>query len=163
MDMAKAVRDPWVWGQMVLLLLVGWGAPLVPRYVSLGAVDSAINRVDPDWIRWLGAPLLAAGVGLAAWGVRSLGPSLTPGTEPVPNAPLVTSGAYAHLRHPIYAGAVLALAGYTLAWSNWTLALLVGLIARAYFTGKAKAEERWLLRQHPSYERYLRQVPRRVL
>lgn len=163
MDMAKAVRDPWVWGQMVLLLLVGFGAPLVPRYVSLGAMDSAINRVDPDWIRWLGVPLFAAGIALAAWGVRSLGPSLTPGTEPLRDAPLVTSGAYAHLRHPIYAGAVLALTGYALAWSNWTLALLVGLIARAYFSRKAEAEERWLLRQYPSYGSYTRHVPRRVL
>lgn len=163
MDLAKAARDPWVWGQLALFALVGLGAPLLPRYVSLGDLDSMLNRVDPDRLRWLGAPLIAAGLGLAAWGVRSLGPSLTPGTEPLPGAPLVTSGAYAHVRHPIYAGIVLGLAGYTLAWSNWTLALLVGLLARAYFNGKAKAEERWLMQRHPTYESYMRQVPRRVL
>lgn len=163
MDLAKAVRDPWVWGQLALVLLVALWAPLLPRYVNLGGVDPMLNRADPDGIRWLGAPLIVAGVALAAWGVRSLGRSLTPGTEPLPGAPLVTSGAYAHVRHPIYGGLVLGLAGYTLAWSNWTLALLVGLLARAYFNGKAKAEERWLLRQHPTYEAYIRQVPRRVL
>lgn len=163
MDLAKAARDPWVWGQLALLAVVGLGAPLLPRYVSLGDLDSMLNRVDPDRLRWLGAPLIAAGLGLAAWGVRSLGPSLTPGTEPLPGAPLVTSGAYAHVRHPIYAGIVLGLAGYTLAWSNWTLALVVGLLVRAYFNGKAKAEERWLMQRHPTYESYMRQVPRRVL
>jgi protein-S-isoprenylcysteine O-methyltransferase Ste14 len=163
MDLAKAVRDPWVWGQLALFVLVGVGAPLLPRYVSLGDVDPVLNRVDPDRIRWLGAPLIAAGLALAAWGVRSLGRSLTPGTEPLPAAPLVTSGAYAHVRHPIYGGIVLALAGYTLAWSNWTLALLVGLLALAYFSGKAKAEERWLVQRHPTYTAYIRQVPRRVL
>jgi protein-S-isoprenylcysteine O-methyltransferase Ste14 len=163
MDMAKAARDPWVWGQMALIAIVGVVAPLMPRYVSLGDVDPAINRVDPDWIRWLGAPLVAAGVAMAVWGVRSLGRSLTPGTEPLPGAPLVTSGAYAHSRHPIYAGIVLLLAGYTLAWSNWTLALLVGLLAWGYFNGKAKAEERWLVERYPLYEKYMRQVPRRVL
>lgn len=161
--MAKAVRDPWVWGQVALIALVGLAAPLLPRYVSLGDLDPAINRVDPDWIRWLGAPLIAAGLAVAAWGVRSLGRSLTPGTEPLPDAPLVTSGAYAHFRHPIYAGIVLVLAGYTLAWSNWTLALLAGLLARGYFNGKAKAEERWLAQRYPSYETYMRHVPRRVL
>jgi protein-S-isoprenylcysteine O-methyltransferase Ste14 len=163
MDMAKAARDPWVWGQMVLIALVGLAAPLLPRYVSLGDLDPAINRVDPDWIRWLGAPLVAAGLAAAVWGARSLGRSLTIGTEPLPAAPLVTTGAYAHSRHPIYAGIVLMLAGYTLAWSNWTLALVVGLLARWYFNGKAKAEERWLMQRHPLYEAYMRQVRKRVL
>ena len=163
MDLHKAMRDYWVWGQLALFTLIGLGAPLLPRYVSLGDLNSMLNRVDPDRIRWLGAPLIGAGLALAAWGVRSLGRSLTPGTEPLPGAPLVTSGAYALVRHPIYAGIVIALAGYTLAWSNWTLALLVGLLAGAYFNGKAKAEERWLVRRYPTYEAYMRQVPRRVL
>ena len=55
------------------------------------------------------------------------------------------------------------LAGYTLAWSNWTLALVLGFAALKYFEGKAKAEERWLIRRYPSYELYMRHVPRRVL
>jgi protein-S-isoprenylcysteine O-methyltransferase Ste14 len=153
MDLRKAMRDPWVWGQLALFVVIGLGAPLVPRYVSIG--DAAP--------RWLGVALIAVGLALAVWGVRSLGRSLTPGTEPLPGAPLVTSGAYAHVRHPIYAGIVIALAGYTLAWSNWTLALLVGLLAWAYFNGKAKAEERWLVERYPTYRSYMRQVPRRVL
>ena len=156
MDLHKATRDPWVWGQLALFALVGLGAPLLPRYAGLGGAG-------PSRIRWLGAPLIAGGLALAIWGVRSLGRSLTPGTEPLPGAPLVTSGAYAHVRHPIYAGIVLGLTGYSLAWGNWTLALLVGLLAGTYFNGKAKAEERWLLRRYPTYEAYMRQVPRRVL
>src|SRR5262245_29447012 len=158
MDLRKAMRDPWVWGQLVLFALIGLGAPLLSCCVSFGNVDSMLSRVDPDGIRWLGAPLIAAGLSLAAWGVRSLGPTLTPGTEPLPGAPLVTSGPYAHVRHPIYAGIVLALAGYTLVWSNWTLALLVGFLTWAYFNGKAKAEERWLMQRYPAYEAYVRQV-----
>jgi protein-S-isoprenylcysteine O-methyltransferase Ste14 len=163
MDMAKAARDTWVWGQVALIATVGVVAPFLPRYVSLGEVDPVINRVDPDWIRWIGAPLAAAGLAMAVWGVRSLGRSLTPGTEPLTGAPLVTSGAYAHSRHPIYLGVVLMVAGYTLAWSNWTLALVLGLVALKYFEAKAKTEERWLRQRHPLYEAYMRQVPRRVL
>jgi protein-S-isoprenylcysteine O-methyltransferase Ste14 len=163
MDLRKAMRDPWVWGQLALFVLIGLGAPLVPRYVTMGDVDPTLIRLDPDRIRWLGAPLIAAGLALAVWGVRSLGRSLTPGTEPLPGAPLVTSGAYAHVRHPIYTGIVLGLAGYTLAWSNWTFALVVGLLTLAYFNGKAKAEERWLVQRYPSYVSYMHQVPRRVL
>ena len=163
MDLRRAARDPWVWGQLVLFLAVGLGAPLLPRFVRLGPLDPLLNRIDPSWIRKIGWVVAAGGLVLALWGVRSLGRSLTPGTEPLPGAPLVTSGAYAHLRHPIYLGVVVLLAGYALAWSNWTLALVVGLVASAYFEGKARAEERWLVTRYPEYRDYMRRVRRRVL
>jgi protein-S-isoprenylcysteine O-methyltransferase Ste14 len=163
MDLAKAGRDPWVWGQLGLFLFIAAAAPLLPRCVSLGELDPMLGRVDPAWIRWLGGAILTVGLALAVWGARSLGPSLTPGTEPLPGAPLATSGAYARVRHPIYLGVVLGLTGYTVAWSNWTLGLLLGLIALLYFNAKAKVEERWLLARYPTYESYMRQVPRRIL
>lgn len=163
MDLAKAARDPWVWGQLGLILFIGAAAPLLPRFVSLGELDRVFNRVDHAWIRWLGGAVLAAGIGVAVWGARSLGPSLTPGTEPLPDAPLVTAGAYTRVRHPIYLGVVLALAGYTVAWSNWTLGLVLGLLALEYFEAKAKVEERWLVARYPAYESYMRRVPRRIL
>jgi protein-S-isoprenylcysteine O-methyltransferase Ste14 len=163
MDLRKAIRDPWVWGQTLLLGAVALLAPLLPRCPSLGDADYALTRVDPAWIRGLGGLVALAGCGLAAWGARSLGASLTPGTEPLPDAHLVTSGPYAHRRHPIYAGLVLMLAGYTLAWSNWALALLVGVVARVYFEAKARAEERWLLERYPSYRSYMARVTRRVI
>lgn len=163
MDLAKALRDPWVWGQTLLFLLVGLAAPLFPRHLNLGSADFMLNRVDPTWLRWLGAPLLAAGAAITIWGMRTLGRNLTPGTEPLPQGSLVTSGPYAHVRHPIYTGVVLLLAGYTLAWSNWTLALIVAVVALQYFEAKARREERWMLQRFPDYETYMRHVPRRVL
>jgi protein-S-isoprenylcysteine O-methyltransferase Ste14 len=163
MGVGKGARDPWVWGQTVLMLLIAIGAPLVPRHINLGAADFLLNRLDPAWIRYLAVVPLAAGLFLMAWAGRSLGRNLTPATEPVTNAELITEGPYAHLRHPMYAGLVLLLAGYTLAWSNWTLALLVGLVARAFFTAKAGAEEKRLLRRFPEYQRYMTRVSRRLL
>jgi protein-S-isoprenylcysteine O-methyltransferase Ste14 len=163
MDLAKAARDPWVWGQTLMFVLVGVAAPVMPRHLNLGAADFMLNRIDLYWIRWLGAALMIAGGSVSVWGIRSLGSNLTPGTEPLRGAQLITTGAYAHFRHPIYAGVVLLLAGYTLAWSNWTLALIVGLIALQYFKAKAGAEERWLMERFPAYKAYMRQVPRQVL
>jgi protein-S-isoprenylcysteine O-methyltransferase Ste14 len=163
MDLRKAARDPWVWGQLALIGLVALVAPVLPRHVNLGQADYLLNRVDPWPIRGLGILLAGAGVALSVWGVRSLGPSLTPGVEPLPNAPLITRGAYAHLRHPIYAGMVLLLAGYALAWSNWTLTLIVGIVALLYFDAKARAEERWLMERYPEYRRYALHVRRRLL
>jgi protein-S-isoprenylcysteine O-methyltransferase Ste14 len=163
MDLRKAVRDRWVWGQTVLMVLILIAAPLVPRHINLGDADFMLNRVDPPWTRWTGGIVMATGLGMLIWGVRSLGRNITPGTEPLATGELVTSGAYAHARHPIYAGVVLILTGYTLAWSNWTLALLVGLVSLQYFSAKARAEERWLLQRFPAYASYMRQVPRGVL
>ena len=163
MDLAKAARDPWVWGQTALMLLVVVAAPLLPRYVNLGEADFMLNRIDPTWIRWLGGVVIVIGVIRLVRGVRSLGRNITPGTEPLAGAELITTGPYAQVRHPIYAGIVLILAGYTLAWSNWTLALVVGGIALQYFNAKARAEERWLVQRFPAYEDYMRRVHRRVL
>jgi protein-S-isoprenylcysteine O-methyltransferase Ste14 len=163
MDLHKAVRDPWVWGQVALIATVAVLAPLLPRLVSLGGLDYALNRVDQGWIRLVGAGIGIAGLALAVWGVRSLGASLTPGTEPRPGGALVTRRAYAHLRHPIYGGIVLMLAGYTIAWGNWTMGLIVGLAARQYFEAKARAEEVWLRDRYPDYRRYALTVRRRVL
>ena len=111
-----------------------------------------LNRIDPAWIRWLGAALMTVGGVVVVWGIRSLGSNLTPGTEPLAGGELITTGAYAHVRHPIYAGVVLLLTGYTLAWSNWTLALIVGFIALQYFQAKASAEERWLMQRFPGIQ-----------
>jgi protein-S-isoprenylcysteine O-methyltransferase Ste14 len=160
MDLAKAVRDPWVWAQLGLFVLIALAAPLVPRYINLGAVDFLLNRIDPVWIRSIGGVILVAGLLMIMWGARSLGPNLTPGTEPLAAAELVTTGAYGYRRHPIYAGVVLLLAGYTLAWSNWTLALVIGGVALQFFQAKARREERWLEARFPAYQLYRRHVPR---
>ena len=163
MDLHKAARDPWVWGQFALIALVAVLGPVMPRYVNLGSLDFAVNGVGPRWLRLLGGLIALGGVALSIWAIKSLGPSLTPGIEPLPGASLVTSGAYAYVRHPIYAGVVLILAGYTLAWSNWTLALIVAVVALQFFDAKARAEERWLEERYPAYERYRFRVPRRVV
>jgi protein-S-isoprenylcysteine O-methyltransferase Ste14 len=163
MDLHKAVRDRWVWGQAILIILIVIGAPLLPRYINLGEIDFMLNRIDPNWIRGIGVIVAALGAAILIWGVRSLGRNLTPEVEPLPDSQLVISGAYAHVRHPIYTGAVLMLSGYTLAWSNWTLALIMGGISLLYFDAKALAEENRLLQRHPSYRSYMRHVQRRIL
>jgi protein-S-isoprenylcysteine O-methyltransferase Ste14 len=160
MDLGKAVRDRWVWAQIGLFIVVGFAAPLLPRHIDLGPIDYMLNRLDPVRVRWWGGLLIAAGGVMLGWGARSLGSNLTPGTEPLAQSRLITAGAYAHTRHPIYAGVVLLLAGYTLLWSNWTLALLAGAGAMQFFKAKARKEETYLAERFPEYDYYRQQVPR---
>lgn len=159
MNLRKAARDPWVWGQLALLLVVGLGAPVVPRF-NLGWADPILGMMDPARVRWLGALAGAAGLAEVLWGFRSLGRSLTPGVEPLPDGELVRSGAYARVRHPIYLGLILTLAGYTLWWSNWRLGLIAGWGAGLFFEGKAKAEEKHMAERFKEYDEYRRRVPR---
>jgi protein-S-isoprenylcysteine O-methyltransferase Ste14 len=159
----KATHDPWVWGQLGLFVLVGLWAPLVPRWVNLGPLDAQLNRVDPSWLRLLGGLIAIGGLVFTNWAVRALGAALTPGTEPLPGAPLAREGPYQYVRHPVYTGIVFVLTGWTLAWANWTLALVVWLVVACYLEGKARAEERWLRARFPEYAAYARLVPRRVV
>jgi protein-S-isoprenylcysteine O-methyltransferase Ste14 len=163
MNLAKAVRDPWVQAQFALLLLLDASGPLLPRYVSLGPLNPLLNRIDPWPLRSAGIVVCLLGFAFAAWGVRALGSALTPEPEPLPGASLVESGPYRLVRHPIYAGIVLASTGWTLAWSNWTLALVVGILLAGFFEAKARVEERWLRARFPRYDAYADRVRRRVV
>ncbi len=163
MNLAKAARDRWVQAQFALLLVLDAAGPLLPRLVTLGRLDPLLNRIDPWPLRAAGILIGLAGFAFAAWGVSSLGRALTPEPEPLPDATLVTSGPYAFVRHPIYTGIVFASTGWTLAWSNWTLALVVMAALVAFFEAKAEVEERWLQARFPVYAAYAHRVRRRVL
>jgi protein-S-isoprenylcysteine O-methyltransferase Ste14 len=159
MEMGRAARDPWVWGQLLLLMLVGVGVPLLTR-INLGPLDPILGRLDPVALRRVGWLAIAAGMGLMGWGARSLGPGLTPSIEPPAEARFITTGPYARIRHPIYTGLILVLGGYTWLSSNWRMALLVIGVASLYLGAKANAEERWLVQRFPDYPGYRQRVPK---
>jgi protein-S-isoprenylcysteine O-methyltransferase Ste14 len=105
-----------------------------------------------------GAVLFVVGLLLAAQAFWRLGPSLTPLPDPKPGAELVTSGAYARCRHPLYQAVLLCSLGVVLALGSLLhLALLLGLCA--VLGGKARREERMLLRLHPGYVAYRAATP----
>jgi protein-S-isoprenylcysteine O-methyltransferase Ste14 len=70
----------------------------------------------------------------------------------------VTSRAYARCRHPLYQAVLLCSLGVVLALGSLLhLALLLGLCA--VLGGKARREERMLLRLHPDYASYRAATP----
>jgi protein-S-isoprenylcysteine O-methyltransferase Ste14 len=94
------------------------------------------------------------------WGLVSLGPNLTPATEPLPNGALVVHGAYRFVRHPIYLGVTLLL--WAVAWwhTGPEVGFAIGLVALLYFDRKAAVEERWMARRFPGYADYRARVPK---
>ncbi|MFM7675521.1 MAG: methyltransferase family protein [Synechococcus sp.] len=140
------------WWLLAQLLLIA--AHLLPPWPPLA-------RFGIHWplpLGVLGWSLLVLGLLLAAQAFRRLGPSLTPLPDPIPGAPLVTSGAYGCCRHPLYQAVLLCSLGVTLALGSLLhLALLLSLVA--VLGGKARREERQLLSLHPDYAAYRASTP----
>ncbi len=131
-------------GQFVLIAAIAlapadwaWAAPL--RIVSRGA----------------GGLLILAGVGVAGWAMRELGPNLTPLPQPRSNGSLIRTGLYRWARHPIYAGLIAAAFGWAL-WKGSGLHVLLSAALALYVGAKASYEERHLLVRFPEYRAYRR-------
>lgn len=69
---------------------------------------------------------------------------------------IITRGAYAYVRHPIYTGVFLAYLAALLSFFSWRNALITGT-GTALFMVKSLIEERFL-KQNPLYAEYLNQV-----
>jgi protein-S-isoprenylcysteine O-methyltransferase Ste14 len=101
--------------------------------------------------------LLLAGAGLLLAALIRLGPNLTPLPHPKDQATLVQTGPYGLVRHPIYAGGILAAYGWGLVVHGW-LTLVYATVLLIFLDLKAAREERWLTGKFPGYSDYQRRV-----
>ena len=139
----------WLLAQLILI-----AAHLLPAWPAPGSWGSAW----PLPVAAIGAGLFLLGLVLALQAFLRLGSSLTPLPEPMPGAALITTGAYARCRHPLYQAVLLCSLGVTLALGSLLhLALLLALCA--VLGGKARREERALLLAHPDYGAYRASTP----
>jgi protein-S-isoprenylcysteine O-methyltransferase Ste14 len=131
-----------------------WGSEIVFRLaVVVGAVSAnVLLRVAPTaTIRpaagatWVGLGLFWCGIGLRFWSFRTLGRYFTFVVQTSADQPVITKGPYRVIRHPSYAGILLAVTGVGLLIGNWwslvalTVAMTCGLVFRI------EVEERALL------------------
>jgi protein-S-isoprenylcysteine O-methyltransferase Ste14 len=108
-----------------------------------------------------GIGLIAAGLCLALAGIGALGRNLAAVPRPKPGATLVERGPYRLVRHPMYAGAIVASFGWALAVHGW-LTLVYATMLLVFFDLKARREERWLQAEVPGYVGYQERVRRLI-
>jgi len=106
-----------------------------------------------------GALLLLAAAACGIAGALALGRNLTPFPQPSRPTPLVRSGIYGWMRHPLYTAVICASIGWALVWQSWP-ALMAAMALGPFLDAKARREERWLKRRFPDYARYEEHVRR---
>ncbi len=142
---------------------VGWLFVLVQAVllVAIVATPGGDLWARPAWLVALAGVGIVAGIVIAAVAALGLGASLTPSPVPSAAGELQTTGLYAMVRHPVYAGVILALIGAaTRSGSAVTVALVVATIV--FFALKSRWEERRLIDRYPAYPAYAAQTPRFV-
>ena len=113
---------------------------------------------DHPAVRDLGVALAGLGILLMIWARRHLGHYWSDKVEIKTNHQLISTGPYARLRHPIYTGMLVAVAGTALAVGEWR-GVAAFLLLLANYVIKARKEER-ILRQRfgPAFEEYDRRT-----
>ena len=109
----------------------------------------------PAEVRWVGAAIIIAAVGLFAWTLRSLGPNLTDTVVTRRAATLVTTGPYRWVRHPFYDSMTLLILAIALLAANWFM-LAAGIVVVALVVVRTRIEEQKLVdRFGDGYRRYM--------
>ena len=115
---------------------------------------------EPSGLRIFAMMIYFVGFSLAVVGRLQLGKNWVDleDSHVLPNQSLTTSGIYAYIRHPIYAGDLLLLIGLQLALNSWLILAVV--IPLAVVIRQVLAEETLLLRVFPGYESYCKRTKR---
>ena len=106
---------------------------------------------DPTWTSLLaGLPFMLGGLAVRGWAAGHL----------AKNQRLVTSGPYAWVRNPLYAGTALIAAGLAVASRRWAAAALLAAFFLLVYLPVVEQEEQHLRKLFPEYEEYARRTPR---
>jgi protein-S-isoprenylcysteine O-methyltransferase len=153
------VRDQ---GTLRLLLLTIYSA------VGL-AVWLAFQNIWPLPIAWqrplliAGCALMATGIVLRAWSVRTLAEFFTIDVAIREGHRLIRSGPYHLLRHPSYTGALMTFWGFGLALAHGSSLLVVIVPVTSAFLWRIRVEERVLAEAFPAdYPAYARDTKRLI-
>ena len=102
---------------------------------------AGLGGVIPGWIGWTGAALSLIGIVIRIWAQLFLGQWYTSTLRHAEGQPVVTEGPYRWVRHPGYAGLLLAWAGAGLASGCWISAVVTVVVTAAAYAYRISVEE----------------------
>jgi protein-S-isoprenylcysteine O-methyltransferase Ste14 len=144
-------RQPWWKGARGEWWVVGQG--ILIAALVMAPASGAWQWVPRAPKALFGAALLSLGIAFAGWALVTLGPSLSALPKPRHRAVLMNTGPYALVRHPVYAGLIVAGLGWAL-WRGGLLHLPLAFAFGFYLNLKASCEERFLEKRFPEYGAY---------
>jgi protein-S-isoprenylcysteine O-methyltransferase Ste14 len=129
------------WRLAALTCVIGVNAALffAPRVVPAAAIR------PPAAAFAVGLVVMLAGVALRNWSFKTLGDYFTLSVLVNSDQPVISSGPYRVLRHPGYAGLLLACAGVGLAAANWAALAVAVLLPLALLLWRIRFEEQALM------------------
>lgn len=102
-------------------------------FVAMAVEGTLFGRRD-NWLLIGGCTIFVAAKALKLWAIATLGPRWSYRVLVLPEAPLVTTGPYAHLRHPNYFAVFGEIAGFAMmveaVWTGVGSLLLFGVLVR---------------------------------
>jgi protein-S-isoprenylcysteine O-methyltransferase Ste14 len=145
--------EGWVVAQSVLFAII-----------AVAGVRDLVEHGPASWgsaLSLVGIVAIVVGGGTVARGIWDLRSGLSPFPKPIAGAPLVESGAYRLIRHPIYSGLVLGAIGWGFVTGS-ILSIAAAALLFLLFAGKSHHEEAWLTAIHPEYRAYQRRTKRLI-
>lgn len=133
------------------------GLPLLGLGYGLAALQPGPRLLNQSpWFDLTGWTLIAAGAALIIWAQAALDRRAL---APAVSDTVVRRGPYTQVRHPLYDGVLLEVAGVALVLPTAPIALS-GVLALAWLLVQARAEEHDLLQRSDTYAGYMGRVPR---
>lgn len=132
-------------GSIVALRLCAFAGFVAAALLAKAVPAATIGPVEV--VGWFGLAMLIGGVALRAWCFHTLGHYFTLTVQTSADQPVITAGPYRMLRHPSYAGLLLALLGVgTVATRNWLSLLVLAVAIGSGLAYRIRVEERALMR-----------------